>query len=264
MSCKTGLADARSLIPESASSNAEGTIRRDTSAIEERFFDDREDMTCVLAREITVRLANAIAVKGSASLVASGGVTPIDLYGRLSSAELDWSKIEVTVSDELWVSPTEDGSNEKLIRISLLRNGASEARFYPLKTAHAHAGDAELSVHGAISAMARPFDVTLLGMGLDGHTASLHPYADGLAEALDVDDPALARSIRPRNLAQAGERMSLTLRAILSSRVIVILIQGADKLAALREVMSNDDAMVMPVRAVLHQNVTPVQIFWTP
>ncbi|MDE1939229.1 MAG: 6-phosphogluconolactonase [Alphaproteobacteria bacterium] len=236
----------------------------DTVGIEERFFTDREAMAEVLSIEITRRLVEAICAAGRASFIASGGTTPIRLYERLRSADVNWSKMDLTLSDERWVSPATDGSNEKLIRTHLLRNGASATRLCPLKTPDATAREAEASVNSTVGALPRPFDVTLLGMGIDGHTASLHPYADGLAEALDVNHPALVRSIRPQNLAKAGERMSLTLRAILGSRIVVILIQGRDKLAALRKAMASDDVMAMPVRAVLHQNMTPVQVFWAP
>ncbi|MBU6299299.1 MAG: 6-phosphogluconolactonase [Alphaproteobacteria bacterium] len=233
-----------------------------TGGIEERFFKNREEMTDALLSEITTRLTNAIGAGRRASFIASGGTTPIELYARLQSADLDWSKLDLTFSDERWVPPMTDGSNEKLIRTWLLQDGAAAAQLFPLKTADATARDAEARVHRAISAIARPFDVTLLGMGVDGHTASLYPHADGLAEALDADHPALVRSIRPRNLAQAGERMSLTLRAILSSRLIVILIRGKGKMTALQKAMAANDAMAMPVRAVLQQTTTPVQVFW--
>ena len=236
----------------------------DTVGIEERFFTDREAMTEVLGTEITRLLTEAIRASGRASFIASGGTTPVRLYERLRLADIDWSKMDLTLSDERWVSPTTNGSNEKLIRTHLLQNGASAARLCPLKTSDATAREAEARVNSAVCALPRPFDVTLLGMGTDGHTASLHPYADGLAEALDVNHPALVRSIRPQNIAKAGERMSLTLRAILNSRVVVILIQGRDKLAALRKALASDDVMAMPVRAVLHQSMTPVQIFWAP
>lgn len=262
---KVGLADVLYWFPEAGTPGTASIIgmnRVNTGGIEEHFFADREEMTDVLCSDITARLTSTINAGRRASFIASGGTTPIALYDRLQSVGIDWSKIDVTFSDERWVSPTTDGSNEKLIRTRLLRNGAIAARLCLLKTTDTTAHEAEATVHRSVSAMARPFDVTLLGMGVDGHTASLHPYADGLAEALDVDHPALVRSIRPKNIAQAGERMSLTLRAILNSRVIIVLIQGNDKLSALRKAMSDSDVMAMPVRAVLHQSVTPVRVFW--
>ena len=113
--------------------------------------------------------------------------------------------------------------------------------------------------------MPRPFDVTLLGMGNDGHTASMFPGCEGLDAALDTHSPLLVRGIRPANISQTGERMSLTLRAILDSRLVIILVRGDEKLETYRKAHAGgDDVHAMPVRAVLQQSVTPVQVYWAP
>lgn len=233
-------------------------------SVTERFFADHERMTAALLAEVVARLVQGIASGRRASLIAAGGKTPLALYAQLCRAELDWSNVDIGLTDERWISPCFDGSNEKLIRKNLLRERAAAARFVPLKTEHATPDDAEPGVHRALGEVERPFDVTLLGMGADGHLASLYPFADGLAKALDPGDPALVRAIRPRDLAAAGERLSLSLRAILESRTIALVLRGAHKLDALRKAQAGEDASEMPVRAVLRQQTTPVQIFWAP
>jgi 6-phosphogluconolactonase len=112
--------------------------------------------------------------------------------------------------------------------------------------------------------MPRPFDVVLLGMGADGHTASLVPDAAGLARALDCSDPALVRAIDPPDSTGMGPRITLTLRALLDSRWIALLIRGEDKRAAFRHALAGSDLPQAPVRAVLQQTATPVAVYWSP
>ena len=229
-----------------------------------RRFPTAAEMYRDLADDIVARLDAGVAARRTASFVASGGTTPGDLFDILAERDAPWDRVFVTLSDERWVPPTSDASNEKLIRSRLLRDKAAAAHFVPMKTDRAHPRDAEEDVSAAIAAMPRPFDATLLGMGDDGHTASLFPGSDGLDAALDTHSPLLVRGIHPANIDKTGERMSLTLRAILDSRVIVILIRGDAKLETYRAALAADDVHAMPVRAVLQQSVTPVQVYWAP
>jgi 6-phosphogluconolactonase len=227
-------------------------------------FPDAAAMMQALADEIVSRLVAGVTARGAASLVASGGTTPGELYDILAERAAPWDRVSVTLSDERWVAPTADASNEKLIRTRLLRDKAAAAQFVPMKTPHGTPRDAEATVSEALAAMPRPFDATLLGMGDDGHTASLFPGSEGLDRALDVHSRALACAIRQTSGAETSERMSLTLRAILDSRLVVILIRGDAKLATYREALSGGDVEAMPVRAVLRQSVTPVRVYWAP
>jgi 6-phosphogluconolactonase len=229
-----------------------------------RRFAQADEMFRILADEIAAQLRQGIVARGTASFVASGGTTPGALYDTLSERDLAWDKVFVTLSDERWVSPGSTDSNENLLRTRLLRGKAVSAHLVPFKTRDASPLDAEAGVDHAIASMPLPFDVTLLGMGDDGHTASLFPNAEGLSEALDLSSPALVRAIAPKNAAGSSQRMSLTLRAILASRLIVVLIRGQAKLATYIEAASGDDERAMPVRAVLHRATAPVETFWAP
>jgi 6-phosphogluconolactonase len=229
-----------------------------------RRFAQADEMFRTLADEIAAQLRQGIVTRGAASFVASGGTTPGALYDTLSERDLAWDRVFVTLSDERWVSPGSTDSNENLLRTRLLRGKAALAHLVPLKTPAASPSEAEADVDRAIAAMPLPFDVTLLGMGDDGHTASLFPNAEGLSEALDLSSPALVRAITPKNAAGSSQRMSLTLRAILASRLIVILIRGEEKLAAYGAAVSGDDERAMPVRAILHRATAPVETFWAP
>jgi 6-phosphogluconolactonase len=227
-------------------------------------FSDSDEMVAALAGEIVSRLRAGILARSSASLVVSGGSTPGALFDSLSARSAPWQSVCITLSDERWIAPDRDGSNEKLVRTRLLRDMAAAARFVGLKTADALPQAAEAAVGAAVAAMPRPFDVVVLGMGDDGHTASLFPNAVGLDAALDTSLPDLVRAIHANDATATGERMSLTLRAILDSRLIVILIRGDAKLAAYRRAAAGTEVLEAPVRAVLHQTRTPVQVFWAP
>jgi 6-phosphogluconolactonase len=227
-------------------------------------FDDAESMTATLADKIVARLSEGVKRRDAASLVVSGGTTPGILFDALAHRPAPWDRVFVTATDERWISPDDVRSNEKLTRSRLLRGEAAAAHFVPLMTRHASPAEAEIEVDNAIGAMPRPFDVTLLGMGNDGHTASLFPGAKELSTALDIHSPALVRAITPTNVTTTGQRMSLSLRAILASRLIVVLIRGDEKLKTYRFAMAGHDALEMPIRAVLHQSNTPVEIYWSP
>jgi 6-phosphogluconolactonase len=214
------------------------------------------------AQTIVTRLTAAVAREGRAGLVAPGGTTPGAMFDMLARLPAPWKDIEITLSDDRWIETTSDRSNEKLVRARLLTANAAAARLIPFKTARSHADEAEKDVNAAIAAMHRPFDVVALGMGTDGHIASLIPGAAGLARALDRNDPALVRAVNPPDLAAMGERMTLTLRAILNARWIVLLIRGEEKLAAYRAALDGTDVLEAPVRAVLHQHDVPVSVFW--
>jgi 6-phosphogluconolactonase len=229
-----------------------------------RRFDDAAGAAAALADAIVVRLADGMARHGAASFVASGGTTPGGLFDMLAERDAPWDKVFVTPTDERWVSPADDRSNEKLLRTRLLRGHASGAIFVPLMTEHATPAEAEEAVDRAVACMPRPFDVTLLGMGADGHMASLFPGAAELALGLDISRPALVCAVTPPDTARTGLRMSLTLRAILASRVIAILIRGDEKMAAYRAALAGRDVWERPIRAVLHQSQTPVEVYWSP
>ncbi|MGN6148304.1 MAG: 6-phosphogluconolactonase [Rhizomicrobium sp.] len=229
-----------------------------------REFRNAEEMNATLAREIAERLTAAVAHRGHASMIASGGRTPGAMFDILARSEAPWKDIEITLSDDRWIETASERSNEKLIRDRLLVANAAAARFIALKTPHAHAQEAEQDVDDAVRAIHRPFDIALLGMGTDGHVASLIPGATGLQRALDSNDPALVRAVNPADLAAMGERMSLTLRAILDARWIVILLRGGEKREAYRWALKGTDLREAPVRALLHQSDVPVSVFWCP
>jgi 6-phosphogluconolactonase len=231
---------------------------------DDHLFDDRESLFAALAMEITVRLNDAVTERGRASMVATGGTTPGPLYDALSAEPAPWDKVEITLTDERWVAPDSDGSNEGLVRGRLLRDRAAAAELFGLKTADEVPADAEAKVSRAMASMTRPFDVVILGMGEDGHIASLFPHAPELKRAMEAGPNELVCAVDRPDAAGAAARMSMTLPALLGSRWIVILIEGQDKLDVIRQAREAGDAADLPVRAVLDQSEVPVEVWWAP
>jgi 6-phosphogluconolactonase len=230
----------------------------------DRLFDDQESLFAALAMEITVRLTDAVAAHDRASLVATGGTTPGPLYDALSAEPAPWDRVEITLTDERWVPPDSEDSNEGLVRRRLLRDRAAAAELIGLKTLDAIPADAEAKVNHALASMVRPFDVVILGMGDDGHIASLFPHAPELTRALEAGPDELVCAVNRPEAAGAAARLSMTLPAILGSRWICLLIEGQAKLDVVRQARALRDPLALPVSAVLDQSAVPVEVWWAP
>ena len=229
-----------------------------------RDFSDFSSMIAVLADDIVARLKQDVARRGNASMALSGGTTPGPLFDLLTRRDAPWDKIWITLSDERWIATDQDGSNEHLVRTQLLRGKAAGAHFVGMKTTDAKARGGEAKANAMIASIPRPFTVMLLGMGDDGHTASLFPYAPELNETLNTTDPALVRAVIAKGAQQTAERISLSLRAIIDSEWIVVLIKGAAKRVAYEAAAAGNNVQEMPVRAVLNQSAAPTDVYWAP
>jgi 6-phosphogluconolactonase len=205
-------------------------------------------------------LAEALTGPGSHSLVATGGTTPGPTYDRLARRDLDWKRITVTLSDERWVDPSAPESNEGLVRRRLLTHRAAAASFLALKgrgaTPEADASHAEVKLKSL-----SPFAAVLLGMGSDGHIASLFPDAPGLEASLDPECQHWCVGVDQAGLDPRVPRISLTARALLSSALVVILITGNEKRGVVERVAS-DGGFNPPVAAILRQTKAPARVLW--
>jgi 6-phosphogluconolactonase len=228
---------------------------------EETFFPDRKRLFLGLCSDLYERLDVIIQKRRKASLALAGGTTPGPLYDQLASLPLAWEKVTVTLTDERWVSPEDPASNEWLVRDTLIKRRASGVTLIPFKTGHAKAGGGANVTEKRIASL-MPFDICLLGMGPDGHVASLIPGAEGYAAAADPANPRKVAGVHLEGAAGSPERMTLTLSGILSSRRIVLLFMGQDKLTIYNE--AKEGSGVSPVRELLAQKKTPVHAFWAP
>jgi 6-phosphogluconolactonase len=230
--------------------------------LDEHIFDDSEVMLDSLADFVAQQLTHALMQQSTANMVVSGGSTPKPLYTRLQRKDEDWSKVTITLSDERWVSPTDPQSNQKMIQETLLMGLAGRAALVPLLTSHEEPARAEAVVAQRLNTLSKPYNLTLLGMGTDGHIASLFPDSPEIEAGFESTQPCIG--VYPKKTETP--RMSLTLQELLNSQRIVLLITGQDKWDVYQKALSDldGDALSLPVRALLAQKRVPVQIFWAP
>ncbi|MEI8178920.1 6-phosphogluconolactonase [Aestuariivirga sp.] len=214
----------------------------------ERIFAAREALAESLARDVADELARAIQAKGRATLAVSGGTTPRLFFEKLSVIDIPWSRVSVTLVDERQVPETSERSNARLVRAHLLQNKAAAARFVPL-------------VDNPEAEKIPAFDVAVLGMGNDGHTASFFPGGDTLAEAIDTETQKRLIAITAPG---AGEpRLTFTLPVLEQAGRLALHIEGAEKKQVLKQALAEGPQEDMPVRAVL-RGAAPVTLYWCP
>lgn len=225
-----------------------------------RIFGSRDEASAALADHDSGILAAAVVQRGNASFIASGGTSPLATFRILRQHKLPWHKITVVPSDERLVPPDHEDCNERMLRRELMRDEAATARLI-LLAPEGRPDEAWLAkLNSQLGDVGRPLDVVMPGMGADGHTASLFPYAPDIAGALSGDDCCVV--LHPAQLPLP--RLSLTPVFLLNTREIVLLFFGIQKRAVYDRAMAGDDVRALPVRFVLHQQAAPVTAFWAP
>jgi 6-phosphogluconolactonase len=218
-------------------------------------YPTREAQAEGLAALVADQLSESLAGRERAALALSGGNTPGRFMDVLSQADLDWSRVDVTLSDERWVPHASDRSNFGLLRRAFLKNRAKAATAVSLYRPVPAPEDALDEIEAAISPLL-PLDVCVLGMGADGHTASLFPDGDRLAEALSETCPDIVLSMRAP--AAPEPRITLTAPVFTRSRHIHLLLTGKTKDEALTVALRPGSAAEAPVRIVLGLATTHV------
>ena len=203
------------------------------------------------AAGIAAHLTEALRTRGRAGLVATGGRSPGPVYDRLREARLDWARVVVTLSDERCVAPQAPESNARLVRERLLVGDAAKAHLLPLWPEPDAA---------ALRALL-PFDAVMLGMGEDGHVASLIPGSPALAAGMERSSDRLTVFVPEGAGKPPLARVSLTLAALEQARGVFLLIAGAAKREVIERARAGAD---LPVRALLTQDRVPVRILWSP
>lgn len=223
-------------------------------------WPDRETLDRALAEAVGAALKSGLDRRGTASLVVSGGRTPLGFLRALAQAPLDWSQVAVTLADERWVAPDDEASNERLLVSALSGTPAAAARIVGLKTRHAAPDSALAEVAGRLATLPRPFDAVVLGMGDDGHTASLFPDAPQLAAA--IASPAPVAALTPRAAPHA--RLSLTPAALFDAQALFLHITGDGKRSVLAAALGDGPVEALPVRLALRHDRPACQVYWAP
>lgn len=195
-------------------------------------------------------------------LALAGGNTPKPLYKALSDQDLPWANVMVTLTDERWVDTQHKDSNENMIKKTLLTSAGSRSNFIPLKNSSETAAKGVGQINNQLEGAAPKLDVVILGMGEDGHFASIFPGVDNLEELLDPKTTKKCLAVSPEGKEQ---RISLSYSYILSADIIFLLISGDKKKAIIDEVINGSKvAMQYPISALLTQKKCPVQVYWNP
>lgn len=211
-----------------------------------------------LAGKVASLLREAIEQRGVATLVVSGGRSPVMFFQCLARQSLDWSKVVISLADERWVPVEHVGSNAGLLKRYLLVGDVAKARFVGLYRATATLQDAADDADRALAQLP-PIDVLVLGMGDDGHTASLFPDSPNLALALQADGSPHCLPMRAPTVPY--QRLSMSRALLASARFPILAISGQGKLTTLRDAVAGDDIAQMPIRAFLHSSL---EIYWCP
>jgi len=228
--------------------------------LREHRYADSNTLADALAQSVADDLRSGITARDQATLVVSGGTTPKKFLAKLSQQDLDWAKVTITLADERWVPATHARSNEHLLRETLFTGRAVAATFVSLYTAVADPESGLAEIARRIGALPLPFDAVVLGLGNDGHTASLFPDGDRFAQACDARSPA---RVSPMRSATAGEpRITLTVSALAATRALYLHIEGADKQATLARVRAGEGTYARsPLRALLHAARVPLNVY---
>lgn len=239
---------------------------------------DAQTLAVDLAHYVASVLQAEIDQNSRASLIVSGGSTPAPVFKCLASTDIQWEHVSVSLADERWVAPGHADSNESLVRNTLLVEYAKSARFVSLFRQSGEPAAALAEVTRDIKSMARPFTITLLGMGGDGHTASLFPDApaDQLRDAMrltsDADSAAQVAVMNPPSVEQV--RITLTRSALLHSVHRIVHMTGQGKYEVLATAMADcstdDGASVQykqgakPVIGLLSPHSEQASVYWSP
>ena len=213
-------------------------------------YADQEMLAIDVANRLAGDLTAALEHEDRALFVVPGGTTPGPVFDALCDARLDWSRVDVMLSDERWVPEVHVRSNTRLIRERLLVGRAAEARYLPLY-AKADTPEEVLAELESNIIPRLPISVLLLGMGEDMHTASLFPGADNLDAALAPDAPVLM-AMRAKGLPEP--RVTLSARVLDDALAKHLIITGNAKRTALDRAQSST-RLQAPVRAVLEDMV---------
>jgi 6-phosphogluconolactonase len=225
-------------------------------------YPDVDTWASACAGVLAAILRRDLAQRGRARLLLSGGTTPAPVYRALSRTELDWAHVDIALVDERWLQPDDPDSNARLLRDTLLQNRARAAHFEPLtrigRTLEESVASANAHAHQATSA-------AVLGMGEDGHTASLFPGARDLPRALSSKADYVAFDASGCPGAGAWPlRITLTPAGLSRARDRLLLVRGESKRRLLDRAPDSNDASIMPVRVAFSTPGAVLQIHWCP
>ena len=228
-------------------------------------FDDKSAWAEALCEQISRQMIRALEKQGFANVILPGGTTPAPVFKRLASQPLTWQNVTFMPSDERWVEHEHAMSNYKLLKETLLVDKAATAQLVSLKTQHQQPEQALEQLNKQLPEKLQYNACTVLGMGPDGHIASLFPNLSNLKQGLALNNTDSCMAADATGSPVAGEysqRLSLTLAALINSPLILVMVTGEAKLALLKQVLQGEH-QELPIAHLMNQTKTPVEIYWT-
>jgi 6-phosphogluconolactonase len=222
-------------------------------------FEQRQLLDEALADKVAALLTAALESKGKASIAVSGGSTPKGFFQALSKKKLAWQAITITLADERWVDIDSSDSNTKLVHEYLIQNEAVKAKFFYLKQGEILRDETLIDLNLAANQQLLPLDVLILGMGEDGHTASLFPCSDEISQCLAKDSQALLK-VTPKTAPH--QRISFSFAALAQSKNTFLHISGISKKQVLAKAIAGQVCKEMPIRAFLQAPNINTQVYW--
>lgn len=230
-------------------------------------YPSQEKLAEVLADDVARQIKLRIDSVGRAVVALSGGSTPKLFFKQLATREVDWTKVFVTLVDERWVDESHALSNAAFLHEHFLSLLATPATYIPL---YLPAENAEASLASVLqnyceltdSTLSQPaeFDVVVLGMGEDGHTASFFPDAANIAELIDYDSPSALLSCESPSSQVA--RVTWSLPKLIGAQMLILHITGEAKRAVFKQAEQSNDVLKLPIRSVLFQDIVPLQVYY--
>ena len=226
-------------------------------------YDDAAEMADAVAGDIQFVIESALDARGSAVLALAGGNTPRAAYGKLAKAKLDWKKVTIIPGDDRIVALGDPLSNVTMLGKAFIPTGARVIPLISEKAADYRA--AGRAADARLKDLHWPLDLVLLGVGGDGHTASIFPGPD-YDEALSGPRERRALGVMPDPLPDEAPvpRVTLSRAAIVSARAVTIAITGQDKREVLERAIDQGPSSSYPIGRVLADVELPVDVHWAP
>lgn len=223
--------------------------------LQRQVYPNIESLSQAFAEFAAAALLDTLSRKPQATLIVPGGSTPRHYLPELAKCPLPWDRITVTLSDERWVDVNDEQSNEKLAKQCLLSHLPANTPFVGLKTDHDSPFDATETIHQRLDRLPLPVSLTVLGLGEDGHIASLFPgmNPDSLpAHHCIAVAPPIAPSLR----------VSLSLEMLANSERIVLVVTGEKKRRLLDRLSKNSDSK-LPIAWLFQRSQSAIMFFET-
>ena len=225
-------------------------------------YDDAEEMAAAVASDIAFVIESAIDARGSAVIALSGGKTPIPIYAKLAEAKIDWKRVTIIPTDDRIVPLGDPLSNVTMIAKTFLPKGARVMPIVSDKAADYKA--AGRSADALMQDLHWPLDLCLLGVGADGHTASIFPGPD-FDEAIAGPKERRGLGVMPDPLPKDAPvpRVTLSRAAIVSAKALLIAVTGAEKRKVIEQAIKQGPSSSYPIGRVLADAELPVDIHWS-